>query len=430
MSSPRKATAEPGKGQQEGASTTEDLNSWMHLPSSSQETAHRSVTNEVFANQINLDNVLFSFSDYKHSDFVDLFQESTESENEHGMWTADDDYLRDKWISDDELAGPSHAVPPTGHGIQIISERDLAQLALIRPLKFSFHEQSDIKNDFQILQKRIEEQEIIQEYMALDNKNMHYEFNCGNELCNRDKNRYRDILPYDSTRVPLGENKDYINASYIRITNSGEEYFYIATQGPLPTTTDDFWQMILENNSNVIVMITREIEAGVPKCHRYWPISTKKPLELKHCRVFLEDYQILPYFTIRIFQVVRKSTRTRHFIKQLQFTNWPDHGTPAPPECFIQYVRYVRSSHLTGPIVVHCSAGVGRTGVFICMDVVFCAIEKNFAFNIKDIVAQMRAQRYGMVQTKEQYWFCYKIVLEVLRKLATLDLERLKLHHT
>lgn len=111
----------------------------------------------------------------------------------------------------------------------------------------------------------------------------------------------------DSTRVPLGENKDYINASYIRITNSGKEYSYIATQGPLPSTTDDFWQMILENNSNVIVMITREIEGGINKCHHYWPISSKKPLELKHCLIFLENYQILPHFTIRIFQVVRKS---------------------------------------------------------------------------------------------------------------------------
>ncbi|KAK1333875.1 hypothetical protein QTO34_006264 [Cnephaeus nilssonii] len=183
----------------------------------------------------------------------------------------------------------------------------------------------------------------------------------------------------DSTRVPLGENKDYINASYIRIINGGEEYFYIATQGPLPSTTDDFWQMILEHNSNVIVMITREIEGGVAKCHHYWPVSMKKPLELKYCRIFLENYQILPYFTIRVFQVVRKSTKTRHFIKQLQFTNWPDHGTPAPPDGFIQYVRCVRSNHLTGPIVVHCSAGVGRTGVFICVDVVFCAIENNFA---------------------------------------------------
>lgn len=111
----------------------------------------------------------------------------------------------------------------------------------------------------------------------------------------------------DSTRVPLGENKDYINASYIKITNSGEEYFYIATQGPLPDTTDDFWQMVLENDSNVIVMITREIEDGITKCHRYWPISNKKPLELKNCQIFLENYQILQYFIIRILQVVRKS---------------------------------------------------------------------------------------------------------------------------
>uniref|UniRef100_A0A8C6FS36 Protein tyrosine phosphatase non-receptor type 20 n=1 Tax=Moschus moschiferus TaxID=68415 RepID=A0A8C6FS36_MOSMO len=223
----------------------------------------------------------------------------------------------------------------------------------------------------------------------------------------------------DSTRVPLGENKDYINASYIKIVNSGEEYYYIATQGPLPTTTNDFWQMVLENNSNVIAMITKEKESGVTKCHHYWPISTKKPLELKSCRIFLENYQILQYFIIRTFQVVKKSTGASHFVKHLQFTSWPDHGTPASAEGFIKYVRYVRKSHLTGPIVVHCSAGVGRTGVFLCVDVVFCAIEKNFSFNIMNIVGQMREQRHGMIQTKEQYMFCYKIVLEVLQKLWT-----------
>nr|XP_025845320.1 tyrosine-protein phosphatase non-receptor type 20 isoform X1 [Vulpes vulpes] len=228
-------------------------------------------------------------------------------------------------------------------------------------------------------------------------------------------------LSDDSTRVPLGENKDYINASYIRIVNSGEEYFYIASQGPLPSTTDDFWQMVLENNSNVIVMITREIEGGVIKCHHYWPISMKKPLELKNYRVFLENYQILQYFIIRILQVVRKSTGTSHFVKHVQFTNWPDHGTPASVDGFIKYVRFARKSHLTGPILVHCSAGVGRTGVFLCVDVVFCAIEKNFPFNIRNIVAQMREQRYGMIQTKEQYFFCYKVVLEVLQKLLTFD---------
>ncbi|KAM5243507.1 tyrosine-protein phosphatase non-receptor type 20 [Hipposideros larvatus] len=304
--------------------------------------------------------------------------------------------------------------------IQIVSERELAQLAQVRPLIFSVREQSAIKDYFKMFQKKVEGYEIIQEFMNLEYENLPGEFNSGNEPCNRDKNRYRDILPYDSTRVPLGENKDYINASYIRITNDGEEYFYIATQGPLPGTTDDFWQMVLENNSNVIVMITKEIEDRIVKCHHYWPISLKKPLELKNCYVFLENYQILQYFIIRIFQVVRKSTGTRHSVKQLQFTNWPDHGTPASVDGFIQYVRYVRKSHLSGPIIVHCSAGVGRTGVFLCVDAVFCAIEKNLSFNIRNIVAQMREQRHGMVQTKEQYCFCYKIVLEVLQKLLTL----------
>ncbi|XP_069428313.1 tyrosine-protein phosphatase non-receptor type 20 [Ovis canadensis] len=258
-------------------------------------------------------------------------------------------------------------------------------------------------------------------YKALKVKNLPAVFHSGNELHNRDKNRYRDILPYDSTRVPLGENKDYINASYIKIANSGAEYYYIATQGPLPTTTDDFWQMVLENNSNVIAMITKEKEGGVTKCHHYWPISMQKPLELNSCCIFLENYQVLRYFIIRMFQVVKKSTGASHFVKHLQFTDWPDHGTPTSAEGFIKYVRYVRKSHLTGPIVVHCSAGVGRTGVFLCVDVVFCAIENNFSFDIMNIVGQMREQRHGMIQTKEQYMFCYKIVLEVLQKLWTVN---------
>ncbi|KAF6110968.1 protein tyrosine phosphatase non-receptor type 20 [Phyllostomus discolor] len=446
MSSPRKAAAESGKDQKGDDSNMEDLNFWKTLPSSSQRKMPRSVTNEVFANEVNSEKGKFSLQDLQHSDYEDFFKEPTKSESEHSIWTASGSFLRDKWNSEDELAGPSQTVSPHLHGypgvearrvpsqmrtslagtqtsrdsgIQIVSERELAQLAQVQPLIFSFHEKSAIKDCFKMLQKKVEEHEIIQEFMALEYKNLPCEYNSGNERCNRDKNRYQDILPYDSTRVPLGENKDYINASYIKITNSGEEYFYIATQGPLPDTTDDFWQMVLENNSNVIVMITREIEDGITKCHRYWPISNKKPLELKNCQIFLENYQILQYFIIRILQVVRKSTGTSHFVKQLQFTNWPDHGTPASVDGFIKYVRFVRKSHLTGPIIVHCSAGVGRTGVFLCVDVVFCAIEKNFSFNIRNIVAQMREQRYGMIQTKEQYYFCYKTVLEVLQKLVT-----------
>ncbi|KAM6162696.1 tyrosine-protein phosphatase non-receptor type 20-like [Erethizon dorsatum] len=179
--------------------------------------------------------------------------------------------------------------------------------------------------------------------------------------------------------------------------------------------------MTFENNSNVIAMVTRDIEDGIIKCQNYWPISLKEPLELRQFRICLENYQILAYFIIRMFQVVKKSTGASHTVKHLQFTNWADHGTPASTDSFIKYVRYVRKSHLTGPMVVHCSAGVGQTGVFICMDVAFCAIEKNCLFDIMNIVTQMREQRHGMVQTEEQYYFTYEIVLKVLRKLLALE---------
>ncbi|XP_006876219.1 PREDICTED: tyrosine-protein phosphatase non-receptor type 20-like [Chrysochloris asiatica] len=290
------------------------------------------------------------------------------------------DSLKETWSSEEEeYAGSSRMVSSSWHpGMPVISEIELLQIAQIQPLILNFGEKSAIKNCFEMLQRKVQTGEILQEFMDLEYEGPSDEFSCGNEPSNRDKNRYRDILPYDSTRVPLGKNKDYINASYIKIVNSGEEYFYIATQGPLPGTISDFWQMVLENQANVIAMMSREVEDGIVKCHRYWPRSLKKPLDLKYFRIFLENYQIFQDFIIRILKVVEKTTGTVHFVKQLQFTNWPDHGTPASTDNFIKFVRLARKSHQRGPIVVHCSAGIGRTGVMLCMDVVFCAIEKNF----------------------------------------------------
>ncbi|XP_054221459.1 tyrosine-protein phosphatase non-receptor type 20 isoform X31 [Homo sapiens] len=460
MSSPRDFRAEPVNDYEGNDSEAEDLNFRETLPSSSQENTPRS---KVFENKVNSEKVKLSLRNFPHNDYEDVFEEPSESGSDPSMWTARGPFRRDRWSSEDEeAAGPSQALSPLlSDTRKIVSEGELDQLAQIRPLIFNFHEQTAIKDCLKILEEKTAAYDIMQEFMALELKNLPGEFNSGNQPSNREKNRYRDILPLkaampppseeidatlpeetfitspefvalqdiadssqdsqppsfiasrpitrlksqqalkdDSTRVPLGKSKDYINASYIRIVNCGEEYFYIATQGPLLSTIDDFWQMVLENNSNVIAMITREIEGGIIKCYHYWPISLKKPLELKHFRVFLENYQILQYFIIRMFQVVEKSTGTSHSVKQLQFTKWPDHGTPASADSFIKYIRYARKSHLTGPMVVHCSAGIGRTGVFLCVDVVFCAIVKNCSFNIMDIVAQMREQRSGMVQTK------------------------------
>ncbi|XP_074089197.1 tyrosine-protein phosphatase non-receptor type 20-like isoform X5 [Macrotis lagotis] len=298
-------------------------------------------------------------------------------------------------------------------------------------------------------EKQIARNETFTEFLSLEHIKPLDDCILGNAPQNREKNRYRDIIPYDGTRVPLGERQGYINASYIRILNSGEEYVYIATQGPLPGTTEDFWQMVWENKSNVIAMMTKEIENGLIKCHRYWPMSRNKPLELQDYVIVLEDYQILETFTIRKFKMVKKDTGKRcisslgsdrdsgrkkkdkkckaelkrpgsvHFVHQIQFINWPDHGIPTSFDAFVRYIRYMKKIHETGPIIAHCSAGIGRTGVLLCVDVVLRALEKDFEFNIKNIVTQMREQRFGMIQTKEQYHFCYEVVVYVLRKILT-----------
>ncbi|XP_036194809.1 tyrosine-protein phosphatase non-receptor type 13 isoform X26 [Myotis myotis] len=235
---------------------------------------------------------------------------------------------------------------------------------------------------------------------------------------NRRKNRYKNILPYDATRVPLGDEGGYINASFIKIPVGKEEFVYIACQGPLPTTVGDFWQMIWEQKSTVIAMMTQEVEGEKVKCQRYWPnILGKTTMVSNRLRLALVKMQPLKGFVVRAMTLEDIQTREVRHISHLNFTAWPDHDTPSQPDDLLTFISYMRHVHRSGPIITHCSAGIGRSGTLICIDVVLGLISQDLEFDISDLVRCMRLQRHGMVQTEDQYIFCYQVILYVLTRL-------------
>ncbi|XP_017579550.1 FERM and PDZ domain-containing protein 2 isoform X2 [Pygocentrus nattereri] len=347
-----------------------------------------------------------------------LENSTTNVEQSHSDgWSSDDDDDED----DDDPARTSslETIPHTDR--PIVSEEELSSLALISPPKNSQYSGARLKALIQILQSQLDQQELVKEFTALEHLKPSDNCLVGKAPENREKNRYRDILPYDETRVPVGETQDYINASYIRMKVGTEEFFYISSQGPLPSTQDCFWQMVWENKSNVIAMMTQEVEHGRVKCHKYWPEKLNVPMETGRYQLILDNYQIQDYFHIKIIKMVEKETGATHFVTHLKFTTWPDHGTPRSSKQLVHFIRYMRAVHSKGPITVHCSAGIGRAGVLICIDVILSLIEKDLTINVSEIVREMRLQRYGMIQTKEQYLFCYKVWLEVLQSILLLQ---------
>ncbi|CAM4591661.1 unnamed protein product [Caretta caretta] len=325
----------------------------------------------------------------------------------------------DSWISEEDDV--ARRISVLSRGRKLVSEDELTQLTHIMPSLTGEDLRSRLRVLIQSLRRQIEEQEILKEFVALEHMKPLDGCQVGKAPENREKNRYRDILPYDATRVPLGATKGYINASYIRAHIGEKEHFYISAQGPLPCTVADFWQMIWENESDVIAMMTKEVELGKVKCHRYWPEPPQDSLDLSEFHLRLDNYQILEYFIIRIIEIINKQTGEKRFVKHLQFTTWPDHGTPRLIEHLVKFIRYMRKVHQTGPITAHCSAGIGRSGVLLCIDILLSCIEKGLCFNIKQIVREMRLQRFGMIQTKDQYLFCYEVVLQVLQNIEAME---------
>ncbi|XP_072478672.1 tyrosine-protein phosphatase non-receptor type 13 isoform X9 [Notamacropus eugenii] len=247
---------------------------------------------------------------------------------------------------------------------------------------------------------------------------------------NRRKNRYKNILPYDATRVPLGDEGGYINASFIKMPVGNQEFVYIACQGPLPTTVADFWQMIWEQNATVIAMMTQEVEGEKIKCQRYWPDILGKTIMVNdRLRLALVRVQQLTGFIVRAMELQDIQTGEVRCVSHLNFTAWPDHDTPSQPDDLLMFISYMRHVHKSGPIIIHCSAGIGRSGTLICIDVVLGLINQDLEFDISDLVRTMRLQRHGMIQTEDQYIFCYQVVLCVLRRLQIEEEMKNKLQH-
>uniref|UniRef100_A0AC34QJT7 Uncharacterized protein n=1 Tax=Panagrolaimus sp. JU765 TaxID=591449 RepID=A0AC34QJT7_9BILA len=272
-----------------------------------------------------------------------------------------------------------------------------------------------------LLKESLETGKIVRQFDQLYRKKPGLTMNDSRTNANINKNRYRDVVPYDATRVRLerAPSGDYINANHVNmeIPSSGIVNRYIACQGPLGHTTTDFWYMIWEQGCTTIVMLTTLVEKGRIKCHQYWP-SKRDSLDLGNLVITNMSEKMEAHCHYREIALKNKTTREERMVTQMQYTSWPDHGVPENPKHFIDFVGEVRRARngSLDPIIVHCSAGIGRTGVLILMETASCLIEANEPVYPLDIVRTMRDQRAMLIQTSDQYTFVCESILRAYKE--------------
>ncbi|XP_028580486.2 tyrosine-protein phosphatase non-receptor type 14 [Podarcis muralis] len=283
-----------------------------------------------------------------------------------------------------------------------------------------------------ILRRKLEEGMVFTEYEQIPKRKADGVFTTATLPENSERNRVREVIPYEENRVELVPTKEnntgYINASHIKVTVGGEEWHYIATQGPLPQTCHDFWQMVWEEGVNVIAMVTAEEERGRAKSHRYWP-----KLGSKHSSATYGKFKVTTKFRTDSGCYATTGLKVKHLLLgqektvwHLQYTDWPDHGCPEE-QGFLSYLEEIQSvrrhtnsvldssNNCNPPIVVHCSAGVGRTGVVILTELMIGCLEHNERVDVPVMLQHLREQRMFMIQTIAQYKFVYQVLILFLQ---------------
>ncbi|XP_040056499.1 tyrosine-protein phosphatase non-receptor type 21 isoform X1 [Gasterosteus aculeatus] len=282
------------------------------------------------------------------------------------------------------------------------------------------------------LEQHMERGELLKEYESIPKRRPSGECTIAQLPESGDKNRFQDVLPYDDTRVELVPTKEnntgYINASHVKVTAGGREWSYIATQGPLANTCQDFWQMVWEQGVAIIAMVTAEEESGREKSFRYWP-----RLGSRHNTVTYGRFKITTRFRTESGCYATTGLKIKHLLTgqertvwHLQYIDWPDHGCPEDLKGFLTYLEEIQSvrrhtnsisdpKNANLPVLVHCSAGVGRSGVVILSEIMIACLEHNEALDVPKFLLHLRRQRMMTVQTLSQYTFIYKVIIQYLR---------------
>lgn len=246
---------------------------------------------------------------------------------------------------------------------------------------------------------------------------------------NKQLNRYRDVYPYDHSRVPLSNvpTTDYINASLVVVDKVARKY--ILAQGPLAGTTPHFWSLVWEQQSKAIIMLNRVMEKGTLKCHQYWPTCKGEVLKFDEVGLEVENTETSPgqHYNISTLRITNTESNETREVLHFHYTTWPDFGVPTCPDTFLEFLGAVRESGSldsgVGPALVHCSAGIGRSGTFILVD--SCLLEAENSgpevVNIKQRLLDMRTYRMGLIQTEDQLKFSYQSIIEGARQLGLIN---------